>query len=200
MQLRVILQQVLLMVIFSGSIIFFLYHTPTHHVQGKLGMNAEYDVGFTNRERVDVGLPKRLKIPSINVDAPIEHVGLTPDGAMDTPKNSENVAWFEPGTRPGESGSAVVAGHYGWEKGKSSAFDNLHRLRKGDKIYIEDTTGVAVVFVVRESRSYDPDGDTLGVFNSNDGLAHLNLITCEGDWDDVKKSYSKRFVVFTDRE
>jgi len=35
---------------------------------------------------------------------------------------------------------------------------------------------------------------------SSDAKAHLNLITCEGVWDKVSKSYSKRLVVFTDRE
>src|SRR6185295_11855712 len=47
------------------------------------------------------GLPLRLKIPSIKVDAAIEYVGIASDGNMDAPKGPDNVAWFEPGTRPG---------------------------------------------------------------------------------------------------
>lgn len=53
---------------------------------------------------------------------------------------------------------------------------------------------------MREIRSYDPTVDASGIFGSNDGKAHLNLITCEGIWDATKKSYSKRIVVFTDKE
>ena len=69
-------------------------------------------------EQVSVGLPLRLKIPKIDVDSIIEYVGLNPEGAMDVPKSQDNVAWFELGQRPGASGSAVIAGHYGWKNKK----------------------------------------------------------------------------------
>jgi len=147
-----------------------------------------------------VGRPVRLKIPKINVDAAVEHVRLAPDGAMDVPKDMNNVAWFELGQRPGENGSAVIDGHYGWKHGKPSAFDDLYKLRKGDELYIEDETGATTAFVVRESQRYDPKANTSGIFGSSDGKAHLNLITCEGTWGKIKKSYSKRLVVFADKE
>ncbi|MDO8558807.1 MAG: class F sortase [bacterium] len=86
--------------------------------------------------------------------------------------------------------------HYG----EGSVFDNLNKLRKGDVLYIEDDKGVIVSFVVRESRNYDPNADASDIFNLNDGKPHLNLITCEGVWDEASKSYSKRLVVFTDKE
>src|SRR5690348_15382799 len=41
------------------------------------------------------GLPVRIKIPAIGVDAAIEYVGLTPDGLMDVPKKWENTAWYQ---------------------------------------------------------------------------------------------------------
>lgn len=151
------------------------------------------------QEQERFGLPMRLKIPKINVDSAVEYVGLTSDGAMDVPKERANAAWFDLGQRPGESGSAVIAGHYGRENRKGSVFDDLHKLRKGDKLYVEDDKGVIVSFVVRESRRYDPDADAIGVFSSNDGKAHLNLVTCEGEWDESAQQYSKRLVVFTDK-
>lgn len=149
-------------------------------------------------DKADFGLPMRLKISGINVDAAVESVGLTSEGLMDVPRNSANVAWYNLGQRPGESGNAVFAGHYGWENG--SVFDNLHKLLPGDKLYVEDDKGEIASFVVRESRSYDPNADASAVFNSNDGKSHLNLITCEGVWDKIAKKYPKRLVVFTDKE
>lgn len=146
------------------------------------------------------GNPARIKIPKLNVDAPFEYVGLTLDGAMDIPKDPDTVAWFNLGPRPGESGSAVVAGHYGWKNNIPAAFDNLHKLRKGDKIYIEDDKGEVVSFVMRESRMYNPNADASDVFGSLDGKSYLNLITCGGVWDKASKTYSKRLVVFTDKE
>lgn len=146
------------------------------------------------------GLPKRITIPSINVEASIEYVGVDSDGAMDIPKDPGNVAWYAPGQRPGENGSAVIAGHYGWKNDIPVAFDNLYKLQKGDEITVQDEQGVITTFIVRESRSYDPKADALDVFSSSDGKAHLNLITCEGAWNKFLKSYSKRLVVFADKE
>lgn len=151
-------------------------------------------------EKVGLGLPIRLTIPQINVDASFEFVGLTPEGAMDVPKSPLNVAWFEPGPRPGEVGSAVVAGHYGrWENGRGSVFDDLHTLRKGDSIHIQDEKGETITFTVRELRTYAKDEEASEVFGSSDGKVHLNLVTCEGDWNKDQKSYPNRLVVFTDR-
>ncbi|MFA5993898.1 MAG: class F sortase [Parcubacteria group bacterium] len=149
----------------------------------------------------NINLPVRLKIPGIGVDAVVESLGLTVAGAMEVPKGPDNVAWYELGTRPGEQGSAVIAGHYGkWKNGQGSVFDDLHKLNKGDKLYIEDDKGVVIAFVVRESRNYDPTADAVEVFSSDDELAHLNLITCEGTWNKATKSFSQRLVVFADRE
>ena len=140
-----------------------------------------------------------LRIPKINVDAAIQYVGLTPQGAMDVPKGPADVAWFDLGPRPGENGSAVIAGHEGWKDGIHAVFDNLHTLQKGDKLYVEDENGTTITFVVREVKLYDQNQDASDVFGSSDGAAHLNLITCAGTWHAAEKSYSNRLVVFTDK-
>ena len=150
--------------------------------------------------QVSSGLPVRLTIPKIKVNAAIEYVGVTSTGIMDAPKGPDTVAWYDRGPRPGEKGSAVIDGHSGWKNNTLAVFDTLYTLQKGDKIYVEDTEGVTITFVVREVRIYDPKADASGVFFSNDGKAHLNLITCEGVWDVVSKSSPKRFVLFSDKE
>lgn len=142
----------------------------------------------------------RLKIPVIGVDSAVIPVGLTSDGAMGVPKGPAEVAWFNLGPRPGENGSAVIAGHYGWENNIPAAFDNLHKLHKGDKISIGDENGVVTTFVVRETRIYGKDEIAPEVFSSSDGKAHLNLITCAGVWNKAEKTRSERLVVFTDKE
>ena len=148
--------------------------------------------------KVSPKLPVRLIIPVINVNAAIEYVGVTPKGAMEVPGNSVDVGWFKLGPRPGEKGSAVIAGHLDGENGEAGVFINLYKLKAGDKLYTEDNKGISVAFVVRESRTYNP-GYAEEVFSSS-GSAHLNLITCDGVWDGVKKSYSKRLVIFADIE
>jgi LPXTG-site transpeptidase (sortase) family protein len=146
------------------------------------------------------GLPVRLKIPAINVDAAVEYVGLTSLGDLDVPKDPANTGWYSLGPRPGEIGSSVIDGHFGYRDNIPAVFDNLYKLLPGDKLYVEDKKGTAAIFVVRESRSYDPQADASDVFKSKDGLAHLNLITCEGTWNNAQKSFSNRLVVFADKE
>lgn len=146
-------------------------------------------------------LPLQLSIPKINVDAAVVAVGITKDGAMEAPSGGRNVGWYKFGVHPGDNGSAVIAGHYGpWKNGEGSVFDNLSKLKKGDKLYVEDEKGVTITFVVRELRIYGPKDDASDVFSSSDGKAHLNLITCGGVWNKIKKSYPDRLVVFTDKE
>src|SRR3989344_2613905 len=114
MRLKISSKRALSAVILAGLAlpVGFLFYFIS---KGPVRNGAEVLTGNTTapyeQERARPGLPIRLKIPNINVDAPIEHVGLAPDGA-----------------------------------------------------------------------------------------AHLNLITCEGAWDKVSRTYSQRLVVFTDRE
>jgi LPXTG-site transpeptidase (sortase) family protein len=183
---------------FSSMVIFFLTFSLAPSVNTQNQFEPIEDVAIPGQK--GPGFPIRLNIPAIGVDAPVEYVGLTFDGAMDVPKHQGNVGWFEPGQRPGEPGTAVIAGHYGIKNGGASVFDELYKLRKGDTLHIEDDKGATIPFVVRESRRYDPEADASEVFGSNDGKSHLNLITCEGAWDNAQKSYPYRLVIFADRE
>ena len=146
------------------------------------------------------GFPIRLKISKIKVNAAIEQVGLTADGAMGIPKLPRNAAWYNDGPRPGEIGSATISGHLNWYKGVTGVFAKLNQLKVGDIITVQDDVGNMISFVVRKVRLYGAQEDATDVFTSDDGKAHLNLITCDGIWDKKTKQYSKRLVVFTDKQ
>lgn len=159
-------------------------------------------IALYGQGKVDSGLPLpiHLRIPRINVSAAVLQVGLTSDWSMGVPKSPSDTGWFALSPRPGENGSAVIAGHYGWKNGIPAVFDNLHNLVKGDKIYVEDKIGTTTIFVVRKLRIYGQNDDASDVFISTDGKAHLNLITCDGVWNKTEKSYTNRLVVFADKE
>lgn len=198
----------------SLVIIFLLLDVPIENVHAEsapsvrglvsqnliAGDSIKVTESSSSPEQATPGLPARLKIPKINVDAAIEDVGLTADGAVGTPKDFTDVAWYNLGPRPGENGNAIFSGHYGWKNNQASVFDGLYKLRLGDEIYIEDDNGATVTFVVRALRRYNSDKGASDVFASNDGKSHLNLITCEGDWNKVTQSYPTRLVVFADKE
>lgn len=145
------------------------------------------------------GIPIRLTIPALKINATLEAVGRTKQGAMDVPKNLTNAAWFNIGPRPGEIGSAVIDGHSGWENDIQAVFDTLHKLHIGDTLSVLDDQGITIAFSVRELRTYAQNEDAASVFTSSDGKAHLNLVTCQGTWNAEKHSYPDRLIVFTDR-
>lgn len=142
--------------------------------------------------------PLRLEIANISVNNPVVATGLTQNGAMDIGENIAKTAWYKLGPRPGEKGSAVIAGHYGWKDGQASVFNNLHSLQRGDTVSVYDDKEVGLDFIVKEIRKYNFDADATEVFGSSDGKAHLNLITCNGAWNNALQTYSDRLVVFTD--
>jgi LPXTG-site transpeptidase (sortase) family protein len=144
------------------------------------------------------GLPVRLQIPLIGVDSAIEDAVITPEGRMDVPAGTENVAWFALGPSPGQVGSAVIGGHFGINHGVKFVFYDLDKLRVGDKVYIVDDENNTLAFIVRAISSFDRNADATAVFSSHDNVAHLNLITCEGTWNQVDGAYPQRLVVFTD--
>ena len=188
------IRQSLLVIAFAVFSLLLFYYSPLG-ANGKLIPQSSV---FQSQliSKVFTGLPVRLKIPSINVDAAIEYVGLTSKREMEVPINTVDVGWFDLGPRPGEKGSAVMAGHFNGRNGEAGVFANLYKLKQGDKLYTEDSKGMSTAFVVRESRTYD-SGYADDVFSRSDGT-YLNLITCDGVWDGVKKSYNKRLVVFAD--
>jgi sortase A len=143
------------------------------------------------------GLPVRLKIPSIEVDAMVESVGITPEGAMGIPEDADNVAWYNLGSRPGEQGSAVIDGHFDKEDQSPAVFAKLDQLMPGDVLYLENDQNETLSFVVKESRMYDVRDSTEEIFNNNEGI-FLNLITCAGTWDTHNNDYNQRRVIFAE--
>jgi sortase (surface protein transpeptidase) len=144
-----------------------------------------------------INQPQRLVIESLEVDSQIELVGLAKDGRMDVPKADENVAWYQLGAKPGEIGSAVIAGHFDSRTGGPAVFFDLGNLEAGDEITVLGQNGQSLVFVVNEVALFtDANFPVTKVFNQTD-TRRLNLITCAGTFNQQQKNYSDRLVVFT---
>jgi sortase (surface protein transpeptidase) len=147
-----------------------------------------------------IGVPVSVSIPSIALKASVEKVTLTADGSMAVPKNLHGVGWYAYGPRPGESGTAVIDGHLNGPYGVKAVFANLHHVAPGDRIVVQDDSGQSLSFVVRARREYGAGEDATGIFNAGDDQTHLNLITCDGEWDGQSQQYTKRLVILADRE
>lgn len=149
-------------------------------------------------ENSEATLPKRLSIPKLGIDAPVEYVGMDAKGNMDVPKNDNNVAWFEPGFRPGTKGNSVMAGHLDTRTGAPAVFYKLDTLEKGDRILVRGADGSSKTFIVTHKATYPYNEFPLvEVFGPSD-TPRLNLITCEGRFDSTARNYSHRVVVYSE--
>ncbi len=139
--------------------------------------------------------PSHLKIPSIAIDAKVQHVGLTANGAMGIPTNFTDVAWYKYGTIPGEVGSAVIDGHLDNGLGLSGVFKRLKELTPGDDVYVIDKNGTEIHFLVTDVKEYNyTEAPTEEIFNESE-KSLLRLITCGGKWVKAAKTYETRVIV-----
>lgn len=143
--------------------------------------------------------PVRLRIAGIGVDAPVVPVGMRPDGLMDIPATSHEVGWFSPGYRPGAAGSAVLAGHLDMESGRPAVFWNLRRLKPGDVVELDRGDGKTLRYRVTRTATYPMDDAPLEeIFGTATG-SRLNLVTCNGAWQEHLATYNRRLVVYTEQ-
>jgi LPXTG-site transpeptidase (sortase) family protein len=146
------------------------------------------------------GSPARLLIPKLGVDAKIQAMGLTKKGNMAAPSNYTDVSWYKLGAAPGVRGSAVMAGHVDNAAGLAGVFKHLDDLSVGDDVYVTDKNGTKLHFRVTAKKVYPYNlsgAELKKVFAASDA-AHLNLITCTGEWVEALKTNDKRLVVFTE--
>ncbi|PWI06621.1 class F sortase [Streptomyces sp. NWU339] len=141
-------------------------------------------------------VPGRVRIPAIQVDAPVMAVGLDTDGWIDAPPPEDpNLAgWFTGGVTPGEKGTAVVVGHVDNHQGPT-VFYGLGALKKGDHVEIERKDGKTAKFEIYGVEVFaknDFPGDR--VYNSK-GTSELRVITCGGGFTQ-QDGYDGNVVVF----
>ena len=145
----------------------------------------------------NVGVPVRVRIPSIGVDAAVEQVGVDADGNMATPDDPWNTAWYAPGARPGQKGNAAIAGHVDYAGLGQVVFWDLDKLGPGDEVFVDTAGGATLRFVVRDSVYYRPENAPLQDIFGQTSAVNLNLITCGGTFNPVTRQYDQRLVVFT---
>lgn len=191
---------------------------PAQASQPLLAPAPLFDPGIDLRAG-PVAVPLELRLPSLRITAPVLGVGLTPTNVMDTPKGSASdpvwreVFWYRGSGIPGDATTATIAGHVDDVLGRPAIFARLKDLRPGDTVVVHDTrTGVDVDFLVTHSVTYtlketsDPavlaqiygtgPVNGQGPEPSADGVAHLTLITCTGNWVGAAGTFDHRLAVY----
>lgn len=140
-------------------------------------------------------IPTRIQIPAINVDANVKPYGLDESGAMAVPEDGETVAWFEPGTKPGAKGNAVLAAHVDDYTGPAIFF-YLKDLEVGDEIIVEDGDQT-LTFVVTGKEAYPYNEAPIRTIFGPANNQQLNLITCTGLYDRKTNNHQERLVIYS---
>ncbi|TYR81218.1 class F sortase [Priestia megaterium] len=146
---------------------------------------------------INISAPSQLSIPKLHIRAFIEKANLNSDGQMTVSDNGKNVVWFEPGTKPGNEGNAVIAGHVDNKTGPA-VFYNLGKLEKGDKVFVSDLLGNILTFTVIDKATYPRNDAPMRKIFGPTFNHQLNLITCAGLFDQKHQTHEERLVVYTE--
>ncbi len=148
--------------------------------------------------KVHPELPRYLRIPEIGVFARIKHTGVTKEGAVDAPKNINDVSWYNEGAAPGNSrGSSLLLGHVsGWTG--PGVFKKIDTLKPGMRFEIEKGSGEKLTYEVTRGEKIPLDqvdmSKILGVEVA--GEHDLKMMTCSGRYNKDTDQFEERYVVY----
>ena len=139
--------------------------------------------------------PAYLSIPVIGVRTRLIRLGLTAQGTLQVPVSTSVAGWYTGSPRPGQVGSAIIAGHIDSYRGPG-VFFRLRLLRPGDRIYVRHADGTLAVFRVYAEYMFAKERfPTQKVYGPTPD-PELRLITCGGTFDPALGSYLSNVVVY----
>jgi sortase (surface protein transpeptidase) len=140
-------------------------------------------------------VPVRVEIPRIAVASSLDRLGQAPDRTVEVPRRWEVAGWYAGGTRPGDSGAAVILGHVDSKSGPA-VFYRLGELRRGDGVTIRRADGSSVRFVVQRTEQYDKRRFPTDAVYYPTLTPALRLVTCGGQFDYTTGHYRSNVIVF----
>lgn len=169
-------------------------------------VNPEVDEADVTNEQKDAhevpaNLPRYISIPVLGVDnARVMSVGVKTNGELDTPKNINDVGWYDKSTTPGFGNSALLLDGHNGGPTKGGVFEKLPDLKLGDQITIERGDGKKFTYEVAENKTLSLDDLNNGGMkrmseSASDMAEGLNLISCTGNWVPAKNTYDQRVTI-----
>jgi hypothetical protein len=144
---------------------------------------------------VEVPAPVRLTAPTLGMEAPVDAVGVTPDGQMSLPDDVARVGWYRFGPAPGQAGSAVLAGHVDSRAQGLGALAPLRNATPGDEVQVTDAAGALTRWRVVGRELIEKPAVPVSALFGRTGPARLVLITCGGPFLPELSSYRDNVVV-----
>ncbi|MGC0252348.1 sortase domain-bontaining protein [Pseudactinotalea sp. Z1748] len=140
--------------------------------------------------------PVRLEYAERDITLDIDPVGVAADGQMEIPDDANRAGWYRFGPGLGDgNGSIVVAAHNGSFTTGVGPFHYLRQAQPGDSIDLIGPDGTEVTYDVLTVTSEAKETIDLADHFRRDGQPRLVLITCGGQWDEARGSYTDNIVV-----
>jgi hypothetical protein len=141
--------------------------------------------------------PVQIRIDAIGASAPIDPLGLNPDGTLQAPTDFDRAGYYTGRPNPGAVGPAIIVAHVDSKNGPA-VFYRLRDLAPGDEVTVTRTDGSEVVFLVDRLEDHPKDAfPTDAVYGPTPG-ATLRLITCGGSFDQSSGHYRDNLIAFAD--
>lgn len=140
--------------------------------------------------------PKYIAIQKLGIHAPVVNVGLTKAGAVDTPSNIWDAAWYNGSAKPGNSGATLIDGHSSASHG--ALFGHLDQLNAGDIIQIQRGDGSIITYKVAYKAIVNRNNVDMASMMKpyGDAKSGLNIITCTGQWINSEETLVNRVLIY----
>jgi hypothetical protein len=140
-------------------------------------------------------VPALIDVPARGIAAPVQPVGVAADGQMALPDDVEQVGWYRFGARPGDAGSAVIAGHVDDRDQGAGALFPLREAEPGDEVAVTDDAGRVTRWSVVSREVLHKEEVPVDALFDRAGPPRLVLITCGGPFLPEHRSYRDNVVV-----
>jgi sortase (surface protein transpeptidase) len=145
--------------------------------------------------KTPAGWPRVMYIPKIAVSAPVESLAFNRSNDAHAPYKWGDVAWYDRGSKPGDSGNAAIFGHVD-STCCPAVFYQIQRLRAGDIVEVKYKSGPTLKFRVMWQQTYPNDHLPLKfIFGTFSGPRALSLVTCTGAFQ-LSSGYDHKRVVY----
>ena len=139
--------------------------------------------------------PVRIRIDAIGATAPIDPLGLNPDGTLQAPADYGRAGYYTGRPNPGAVGPAIIVAHVDSKTGPA-VFYRLRDLTPGDEVTVTRADGSEVVFLVDRLERHPKDAFPTDAVYGPTPDATLRLITCAGSFDRSSGHYRDNLIVF----
>lgn len=137
-------------------------------------------------------VPASVNIPSLNLNAQVEPVGIHTNGTVALTQDHRKVGWYKSSAPSGANSTVLLVGY---RFGETPIFSSIDQLHTGDVVELRNVGGESFWYQISSIDFYAAKDVPLAKLVTIDQGESLVLAGNSGDWDETKKEFSERIIV-----